>query len=591
MYIPISRRYRPQNFDEIVGQAHVTETLKNAIKQEKSASAYLFSGSQGVGKTSTARVLAKSLNCAKGPTITPCGKCSSCEEIAKGINLDVVEIDGASNRGIDEIRNLRENVKLKPISSKYKIYIIDEVHMLTAEAFNALLKTLEEPPSHVKFIFATTRPHKVLPTILSRCQRFDFHMLPVEVIIEKLKEIAAQEKISVDDDALLIIAKNAGGGMRDAQVMLDQVASFSKSKIRSQDVINMLGLLEQDVLFTITEAIFDGKSDIILDQVNILTNSGKDAHFICSSLIEHFRNMIVISSGNDDGKQVILSNEDREKMRSLSSKFSLDELFYVVYTLQNALEFIGRTSLGKIPLEVALLKLARKEKLIPLSDIMKRLEKLEGSGGPAEYRSPYSPSSGYTPEQSSRNINPPASYNKGAGADMLKKDRTDEAVPTEDMTQPEVMDQSAVATGTKDIDITRLKGIWPEIVRSVKVKKVSAGIYLGEGEVVGFKDNMVIVAFSRLNSLHKEALESKQNVDIIQQVLKDFTETDLGVSFIFSQVAEQPVENMPAGSAAAGSAPVPETPSLSRKIEPIIKVALDKFSGKIVKQYFVKEED
>ena len=215
-YIVFARKWRPQNFDEIIGQEHIATTLKNAIELNRVAHAYLFSGPRGTGKTSTARILAKALNCASGPTPTPCNNCTPCKEITSGISLDCIEIDGASNRGIDEVRALRENVKFAPSGGKFKIYIIDEVHMLTSEAFNALLKTLEEPPAHIKFIFATTRPYKLLPTILSRCQRFDFKRIPLELITSKLKKITAEEKINATEEALFYIAKAAGGSMRDA---------------------------------------------------------------------------------------------------------------------------------------------------------------------------------------------------------------------------------------------------------------------------------------------------------------------------------------------------------------------------------------
>ena len=231
-YLVLARKFRPQNFDEVIGQDHITTTLKNAITQNRVAHAYLFTGPRGIGKTSTARILAKALNCQKGPRPVPCDKCPSCEEIMKGSSLDVIEIDGASNRGIEEVRNLRENVKFAPSRGRFKVYIIDEVHMLTQEAFNALLKTLEEPPAHVKFVFATTAPYKVPATILSRCQRFDFKRIPIQAIVDKLKDISSQEKFIATEDALFAIAKASEGSMRDAESILDQLASFCDKKMK-----------------------------------------------------------------------------------------------------------------------------------------------------------------------------------------------------------------------------------------------------------------------------------------------------------------------------------------------------------------------
>ena len=247
-YQVFARKYRPQTFDDLVGQAHVTRTLKNAVEQNRLAHAYLFVGPRGIGKTSTARILAKALNCVNGPTITPCGVCDSCKEITGGNSLDVLEIDGASNNGVEQVRELRDNVRYAPSKGHFKIYIIDEVHMLTSAAFNALLKTLEEPPPHVKFIFATTEPQKVLPTILSRCQRFDLHRIPANLIAQHLQFIAGKEKIVLDPAAAHAIAKGADGGLRDAESMLDQLVAFCGDKIAEPDVLSVFGFTSEQTV-------------------------------------------------------------------------------------------------------------------------------------------------------------------------------------------------------------------------------------------------------------------------------------------------------------------------------------------------------
>ena len=247
-YEVLARKWRPQQFDDVVGQDHVTQTLKNAITSERIAHAYLFVGPRGIGKTSVARIFAKALNCEEGPTETPCDKCDSCREIATGTNLDVIEIDGASNNSVDQIRDLRETVKYAPNHGTFKVYIIDEVHMLSNAAFNALLKTLEEPPPHVKFIFATTEPEKILATIVSRCQRFDLRRIPVGLIIDRLKGIAEAEGITIDDDALLAVARGAEGGMRDAQSALDQLISFCGKSIKEENVLSVFGLVAREKL-------------------------------------------------------------------------------------------------------------------------------------------------------------------------------------------------------------------------------------------------------------------------------------------------------------------------------------------------------
>ena len=247
-YQVFARKYRPQTFDDLVGQEHVTRTLKNAVEQNRLAHAYLFVGPRGIGKTSTARILAKALNCIHGPTVTPCGVCDNCKEIAAGNSLDVLEIDGASNNGVEQVRELRDNVRYAPAKGKYKIYIIDEVHMLTSQAFNALLKTLEEPPEHVKFIFATTEPQKLLPTILSRCQRFDLHRIPTNLIAQHLQFIAGKEKITLEPAAAHAIARGADGGLRDAESMLDQLVAFCGETIAESDVLDVFGFTSEQTV-------------------------------------------------------------------------------------------------------------------------------------------------------------------------------------------------------------------------------------------------------------------------------------------------------------------------------------------------------
>ncbi|MFH1791871.1 MAG: DNA polymerase III subunit gamma/tau [Candidatus Omnitrophota bacterium] len=580
MYIPISRKYRPQDFDTIAGQDHVTRTLKNAVAMDRVAHAYLFSGGRGVGKTTTARVLAKALNCEKGPTVKPCNKCIACTEIARGSSLDVLEIDGASNRGIDEIRNLRENVKLKPVSGRYRIYIIDEVHMLTAEAFNALLKTLEEPPEHVKFFFATTRPYKILPTILSRCQRFDFHMIPVATIVERLKEVVRHEKLLVSEDALFLIAKKAEGSMRDAQVMLDQITSASKDEVTGETVSSMLGMLDEEVLARITEAMLEGRSREVLKLVNELVDSGKDAFLITSSLIEHFRNLMVISACGKGGKHLSVNEDERKRLEELSGKISLEEIFYAVYTLSNALEVIGKTPLGKVPLEVALLKLSQKGKLMPMSELVDRLEKLEGAlSGAALPNMPFP--AGHAAVPPARKAAPDEGY-------AAVEEPADE--PLQETTDL----KANMSEYSEEAKFQRLKGVWPEIVREAKTRKMSAGTYLEEGYLLDLKDNIIKVGFGRANSLHKEALDSKQNKSIIIQILKDFMEADFGIEFVSSDNGNESGSgntDQAARAEAARPAAGPGHGDVSRKMDPIIHAAIERFEGTIVKQYYVKKKE
>jgi DNA polymerase-3 subunit gamma/tau len=306
-YQVIARKYRPQRFRDVVGQEHVSQTLANAIEQNRIAHAYLFCGPRGTGKTTLARIFAKCLNCTGGPKVDFDDADPRCQEITEGRSLDVLEIDGASNNGVEQVRDLRETCKYAPASSKFKIYIIDEVHMLSTAAFNALLKTLEEPPAHVKFFFATTDPEKVLPTILSRCQRFDLRRIPVTLIVQHLAHIAKLEKVKIDEAALHAIARGADGGMRDAESALDQLISFCGEKIVEPDVLSMFGLTAQGQILSLAGAILKGESESVLREVNELSKHGKDLGRLLSDLLNHFRNLLIFQVSQGDPKMLEVS--------------------------------------------------------------------------------------------------------------------------------------------------------------------------------------------------------------------------------------------------------------------------------------------
>jgi DNA polymerase III subunit gamma/tau len=374
-YQVFARKYRPQTFDDLVGQGHVAQTLKNAVAQNRLAHAYLFVGPRGVGKTSTARILAKALNCIHGPTVTPCGVCDNCKEIAGGNSLDVIEIDGASNNSVEDVRELRDNVRYAPAKGKYKIYLIDEVHMLSSAAFNALLKTLEEPPAHVKFIFATTEPQKVLPTILSRCQRFDLHRIPTNLIADHLQFISGKEKITLEPAAAHAIARGAEGGLRDAESMLDQLVAFCGDKIAEEDVLKVFGFTSQQTVANFTDRILRVATADAVGLLHAECESGKDMMRLMSDLISYLRDLLVFKVKPD----ALSEDVDTELQASLASQSQMIETDRLLELIDQFAEAEGRMKWApnkKLHFEVALIKAIQSLSQVTLNQVIDNLNAL-----------------------------------------------------------------------------------------------------------------------------------------------------------------------------------------------------------------------
>ncbi|MDP8260467.1 MAG: DNA polymerase III subunit gamma/tau [Candidatus Gygaella obscura] len=480
-YVVFARKWRPQNFKQVIGQDEVVKRLKNAITQDRLGHAFLFAGPHGVGKTSTARILAKSLNCLKnGASVNPCNECASCKEIAEGRSLDVIEIDGASNRGIDEIRSLREHVKFAPARSKFKIYIIDEVHQITTDGFNALLKTLEEPPEFVKFIFATTHVHKVIPTILSRCQRFNFRKIPVLKIIDQLKLIVKDEKLSVEESVFLAIAKAADGALRDAESMLDELITFSKNKISLNDIISVLGIIDQEFLFEMTDFIIDKKP---IDAVKLLDSAieqGKDISAIINNLIEHFRNILVVKlDSNYDSQLIDLPQDSFKRLLGQSKKLSLKAIFSFFSALMGVSEAARKLLNFKIPLELAILRLA-------------------------------------TPVQQEINndISPSIKKEEPVARDI--KNEAKEEVKSH--TKPVIRNL---------IEIDRVKELWPNILEGVSKIKVYIMHCLENTVPMKMHNNILTLGLSKKFSFHKDVLTSRDNRVLIEKVISELTGADV----------------------------------------------------------------
>ncbi|MFN0150135.1 MAG: DNA polymerase III subunit gamma/tau, partial [bacterium] len=373
-YLVLARRYRPQTFDELVGQDHVARTLTNAITQGRLAHAYLFTGPRGVGKTSTARILAKSLNCEKGPTPAPCGTCGYCTDIAAGRSLDVVEVDGASNRGIDEIRDLRENARYAASPGKKRIYIVDEVHMLTNEAWNALLKILEEPPPHVVFVFATTQPSKVLATILSRCQRFDFRRIPTEAIVGRLREIGAKEEFALQDDVYYLIARRADGGLRDAESLLDQVISFAGKGASRAQAEEVLGVVGSDLYFELTRAIAEKNAAAAAANLATAIDGGADLVEIAAGMLDHLRSLFIVSAGESPGEILDASPEMVARLREQTKAFAGADVLRLARILAAAEREMRRSAHPRVLLELAFFEMVALDASVDLGDLLSRLD-------------------------------------------------------------------------------------------------------------------------------------------------------------------------------------------------------------------------
>ena len=375
-YLVLARKYRPQTFADVVKQDHVTQTLSHAISSGRVAHAILFTGPRGTGKTTIARILAKAMNCQQGPTVSPCNVCRSCMEITSGQAVDVLEIDGASNNSVDQVRDLRDNVRYMPSHSRYKIYIIDEVHMLTAAAFNALLKTLEEPPAHVLFMFATTEPQKIPLTILSRCQRHDLRRIDTRSILEHLQSLCAKEAVDISPESLLIVAQEAGGSMRDALSLLDQILSFSEGKITHDLVISLLGVIDRQFIYDFSQAVLNGDITEILNLLETGYENGLDLKRLYSSLVEHFRNLLVVKICKNAQQLVDVPLHEIDRMQQQVKSVSVSSLNHIFDMLFSEEATIRYASLPRIALELVFFRIIQTRPALPIDDLIEKLDLL-----------------------------------------------------------------------------------------------------------------------------------------------------------------------------------------------------------------------
>ncbi|GBD30733.1 DNA polymerase III subunit gamma/tau [bacterium HR32] len=487
-HLSLYRKWRPQSFDDVVGQEPVTRTLRSAIASGRVAHAYLFSGHRGTGKTTTARILAKALNCERGPTPDPCNACEACRAIADGFSMDVIELDAASNRGIDEIREIRERVRLAPASGRYKVYILDEAHMLTTEAENALLKTLEEPPPHVVFVLVTTEPHRLPATILSRCQRFEFRRIPTAQVVERLRRIAEREGLSVSPGALHRIARAADGALRDAESVLDQLAASVAGPISEADVVRLLGLLEDEVVDALTEAVRTQDAATALRVASDLVEGGRDVRAVLRRLLGHFRDLLVLRVAQDP-RGLVDAPEDRYPHLAEQARGFAPEALLRALSLLSAAEGEARWSAHpRLALELALLRLARPDLDPGLEGLRARVERLE-----QRLKTPQSPP---RPEPA-----PPAPQPTSLGVDP-----------------PVSLEQAAAR--------------WPRVLEEVKAKRAYTFALLAEGQPAAVEAGRLVVRFPPGSEFALRTLEDPRHRGLVEHAVRAVLGSELRVQFV-----------------------------------------------------------
>jgi DNA polymerase-3 subunit gamma/tau len=496
-YQVLARKWRPQVFEDVVGQGHITRTLQNAITSGRLAHAFLFSGPRGVGKTTTARILAKALNCEQGPTPIPCGKCSSCLETAAGTAVDVIEIDGASNRGIEHIRELREAVKYAPVGGKYKVYVIDEVHMLTNEAFNALLKTLEEPPPHVIFIFATTEPQKIPATIHSRCQRYGFKRIALKEIIERLRTIAVAEGITISDSSLAMIARAAEGSMRDSQSLLDQAVSYSGPEIKDADLQATLGSVAQAALLQFVDGLLARDAASLLRNIDTLLEQGQDMRQFLASVVEHLRNLLVVKVAADPAQIIELSVADIEAIKQQAAGAGAERLLMLFDSLSKTLEEMRWSPHQRFTLEVGLIKACTIAELQPLSEILGQLKELEARlarSGPA-------PST--------------------AGVHQISE-RSAPYAATRQASAPPVQQDAPVGEAGEH------GALWERIMAALKTKKPGLASALVHGRIIGTSGNELVIGVAG-SSFQVDLVDKRENRVLIEELVSGIENKTMSV--------------------------------------------------------------
>lgn len=546
-YLVFARKYRPQRFEDIVAQEHVSRTLQNAVRNNRIGSGYLFCGPRGTGKTTTARVLAKALNCEKGPTPTPCGECSNCREIAGGTSLDVLEIDAASNTGVDDVRALRENVRYLPTSGAKRIYIIDEVHRLSGAAFDALLKTLEEPPGHVVFMMATTEPMKVPETILSRTQRFDLKRVSAGELAAHLKKIAEAEGLEIDDLALNLLARKADGSVRDSLSLLDQIAAFADESISEQLVIEALGLVDRRLLFDFMRTVAESDRKGALDICRRVIESGADPSDFVEELLEHLRLLMLLAADKNTGHLMEFSPEELTEYEQQAERFAVGDVVRLIKIAGELKRDLGGGLDERLLIEVNALKMVELERTVDLQQILARLQ----SGGTISSPSP----------QQKKKAEPARTV---AGPPERRSRSAEPELPPVSKTYPD-----------RSVEVEEIRGRWPDFLSSLRRQRGMLASQLQMVELRKVEGNQVLAVFGPNGKVALQVVQKGPNLKLLSQMLSEHYGANLSIRFEFDPLAK--AVEAPRGTDRKSF----NAAELLRK-SPRLKDLVDKIDGEII---------